>query len=134
MYLILEARQRYADHKAVGLWDLIHRVYNVHTDLMTAVSLPEVTFFAHITVAAWQKYATHMRERSLGTIEDSEWIRQLCHNFSMPLIESSVAVEKATQSCNSEDVQFLPMNFDFDMIDWSSWEALLQGPSEGFVG
>jgi hypothetical protein len=128
VYLILEAHQRYDDHQVVNLWSLIGRVYDVHPDLMTAVNRPEVTFVARITVAAWQRYDIRRRQRpgvnDAIAIEDPEWIRQLCYNFNLPLTDSSATIEEVAQSSSSDAAQLLPTNFDFDMIDWSSWEAL----------
>jgi hypothetical protein len=113
----------------VDLWSLIGRVYDVHPDLMTAVNRPEVTFIARITVAAWQKYDIQMRQQRSGkhgaiAMETPEWIRQLCYNFNLPLTDSSATIEEIAQSLSSDPDQLLSTNFDFDMIDWSSWEAL----------
>jgi hypothetical protein len=129
VYLVLEAHQRYDDHQVVDLWSLIGRVYDVHPDLMTAVNRPEVTFIARITVAAWQKYDIQMRQQRSGkhgaiAMETPEWIRQLCYNFNLPLTDSSATIEEIAQSLSSDPDQLLSTNFDFDMIDWSSWEAL----------
>lgn len=129
VYLVLEAHQRYDDHQVVDLWSLIGRVYDVHPDLMTAVNRPEVTFVARITVAAWQKYDIQMRQQRSGVqgaiaMETPEWIRQLCYNFNLPLADSSATILEVAQSFSSDPAQLLSTNFDFDMIDWSSWEAL----------
>jgi hypothetical protein len=130
VYLVLEAHQRYDDHQVVDLWSLIGRVYDVHPDLMTAANRPEVIFIARITVAAWQKYDNQMRQKSSGVhgaiaIETPEWIRQLCYNFNLPLTDSSATIEEVAQSCSPDSAALLlSTNFDFDMIDWSSWEAL----------
>ncbi len=139
VYLVLEAYQRYDKHEVVDLWNLIGRVYNVHPNLMTAVDRPEVTFLARITVAAWQKYYVHMRQQNssesgANPIGTPEWIRQVCYNFHLPLTDPSVATEDAAQPFDFDPAQLLPLDFDFDMIDWSSWEALLQGPTEDFAG
>ncbi|KAJ4286310.1 hypothetical protein N0V90_013344 [Kalmusia sp. IMI 367209] len=130
VYVILEVHQRYDDQNVVDLWSLIGRVYDVHPDLMTAVNRPEVIFIARITVAAWQNYDIQMRQQRSGVhsgiaMENPEWIRQLCYNFNLPLTDSSASVEEIAQSFNSDPSYSLPANFDFDMIDWSSWEALL---------
>ena len=129
MYLVLEAHQRYDDHRVVDLWSLIGRVYDAHPDLMTAANRPEVTFIARITVAAWQKYDIQMRQQRSGmhgaiAMETPEWIRQLCYNFNLPLADSSATILEVAQSFSSDPAQLLSTNFDFDMIDWSFWEAL----------
>jgi hypothetical protein len=139
VYLILEAHQRYDNHQVGDLWSLISRVYDVHPDLMTAVNRPEVTFIARITVAAWQKYDIEMREQRSGghgaiAIETPEWIRQLCYNFNLPPTDSLATIGEIAPSFNSDPAQLLSTNFDFNMIDWSSWEALFSGRTEGFVG
>jgi hypothetical protein len=126
VYVILEAHQRSGEPQVVDLWNLISRVYQNHPDLMTAVSRPEVDFLARITIAAWQKYDLEMRQRKSGVVamETPEWIRQLCHRFNLPLIDASTATEEGGQSLSFDPAQLLLENFDFDMIDWSAWEAL----------
>ncbi|KAJ4357340.1 uncharacterized protein N0V89_001915 [Didymosphaeria variabile] len=115
--------------QVADLWNLIGRVYEVHADLMTAANRPEVDFIARITVAAWQKYDIEMRQQRSGVpglpaMETPEWIRKLCYNFNLPLTDPSATTEEATETLNSDPAQFLPENFDFDIIDWSAWEAL----------
>lgn len=123
VYVVLEAHQRSSEPQAVDLWNLIGRVYEVHPDLMTAVNRPEADFIARITVSAWQKHALEMRQQSSdATLETPEWIQQLCYNFNLPLAEPSTPHD--TQSIGSDLGQLLPIDFDFDMIDWSAWEAL----------
>ncbi|KAF2440245.1 hypothetical protein P171DRAFT_488975 [Karstenula rhodostoma CBS 690.94] len=123
VYVILEAHQRSGQPQVADLWNLIGRVYGVHPDLMTATTRPEVEFLARITAAAWQRYELEMRQQrpDADAIETPEWIRQLFQSFNLPVIDSSATVEEATQSLYGD---LLPENFDFDIIDWSAWEAL----------
>lgn len=123
VYIILEAHQRSSEHQVANLWDLIRRVYENHPDLMTAVTRPEVDFLARITVAAWQKYDVEVRQQRPDAVamETPEWIRQLCHNFSLPVIDASTTADEAAKSLNGD---LLPPDFDFDIIDWSAWEAM----------
>lgn len=127
MYLVLEAHHRYDDSRVWDLWNLIGRVYDVHSDLMTATNRPEMDFIARITVAAWQKYEIFVRQQKSPTtrIETPEWIQKLCHNFNLRLTGSSGTDEAVEISLGADTACFLPEHFDFDMIDWSAWEALL---------
>jgi hypothetical protein len=100
-------------------------VYNVHPDLLTAADRPEVRFIAHITIAAWHKYDSHIRQtqtsvNSLVPDERPGWIQLLCSNFDVPLAGD------VAQSLPVDETQTLPIDFDFDMIDWCTWENLLQ--------
>lgn len=123
MYIILEAHQRSGEAEVAELWDLIRRVYENHCDLMTAVTRPDAEFLARITVAAWQNYDLEMRQRRSGAavMETPEWVRQLCHNFNLPIMGSSATDEQYAQSIPDD---LLPANFDFDIIDWSAWDAM----------
>ncbi|OAG10524.1 uncharacterized protein CC84DRAFT_1237333 [Paraphaeosphaeria sporulosa] len=124
VYIILEAHQRSGEPDVATLWDLIRRVYENHPDLMTAVTRPEVDFLARITVAAWQKYILEMRQQQRSDavgMQTPEWIQHLCHNFNLPVIDPSRATEEYAQSLNGD---LLPPDFDFDIIDWSAWDAL----------
>ncbi|KAL1612090.1 hypothetical protein SLS60_000313 [Paraconiothyrium brasiliense] len=129
VYVILEAHQRSGEPQVEDIWSLIGRVFESHPDLMTAVNRPEVDFIARITVAAWQKYEIELRQQRSAipgaiAIETPEWIRRLCHNFNLPLTDPSATTEEAAETFSSDPAQFLPENFDFDIIDWSAWEAL----------
>ncbi|KAL5420897.1 hypothetical protein PMIN04_006074 [Paraphaeosphaeria minitans] len=123
VYIILEAHHRSGEPEVADLWDLIRRVYENHPDLMTAVTRPEVDFLARITVAAWQKDDLGMRQHRPDVVatETPEWIRQLCHNFNLPVIDPSTTTEEYAQSLNGD---LLPPDFDFDIVDWSAWDAL----------
>jgi hypothetical protein len=123
VYIILEAHQRSGEPEVGELWDLIRRVYENHDDLMTAVTRPDVDFLARITVAAWQNYDLELRQQrsDAAAMETPAWIRQLCHNFNLPIMDPSTTDGQYAQSLNDE---LLPANFDFDIIDWSAWDAL----------
>jgi hypothetical protein len=108
-------------------------VYDVHPDLLTATDRPEVMFIARITIAAWHKYDSHIRQTQTSvnnpvTDETPEWVRLLYRNFDVPL------ADEVAQSLPVDTAQILPIDFDFDMIDWSTWESLQQGSTQISAG
>lgn len=126
IYLILEAHARQADPEAdFTIWPLIHRVYDVHPDLATAATRPDVAFIARLTLAAWCKRGERSRQAN-----DPDWIRNLRNVFETSSAEKEGAQDAAetvrtTLSTNSSDVPLvLDTDIDLDTIDWVFWESL----------
>lgn len=126
VYIILEAHSRFDSDAVEELWSLITKVYAVHPNLMTATHRSDITAVARITLAAWQKRHTHLLQQSrrdgmedLSTADSPPWIQELRRNFN---IQDTSATIMTDQTPAVDDDLFLPLDFDFDSIDWSFWE------------
>lgn len=54
--------------------------------------------------------------------EPPEWIVELRRKLDLPDIDSVLAPNSAAGEPTMDVSQLLPLDFDFDMIDWSVWE------------
>ena len=130
MYIILEAHHRFDDDSVADLWSLIGRVYINHPRLMIAVHHPDLASIVHITLVAWQRRHTHIRQQcqqrhNFNQLKESEsppWILELRRKLDLPEVNSTLAPDSTAQEPAIDASQLLPPDFDFDLIDWSFWE------------
>ena len=132
MYIILEAHHRFADDAVVDLWSLIGRIYAIHPKLMHAVHRPDIAPIVQITLAAWQKRYAHLQQRfqhssptdPLNEPSPPPWLSELRRKFEPPAATSTLAPDATVREPVGAASPLLPLNFDFDSIDWSLWADL----------
>lgn len=132
MYVILEAHHRFDNDAVVDLLSLIGKVYIHHPTLMTAVSHPDIASIAQITLAAWQKHHTYAQQqyqqrhdtRLLNESELPVWVQELQRKFDLPEVNPEPAPDRVVRESAIGASQLLPLDFDFDSINWSFWENL----------
>lgn len=132
MYTVLEAHHRFNTDAVQGLLTLIGKVYLHHPTLMTALSRPGIASIARITIVAWQRHYSHLQERYQqrlgGDVDPPEvpsWMQRLRQKLDLPIIDPTPAM---AQEPGVDVSELLPMNFDFDLIDWNFWENSHAGP------
>ena len=128
MYIILEAHHRFDNDAVADLWSLIRRVYAIHPELTTAIHRPEIAHIAHIALAAWQRRDEYLRQQRdfdlQSEYESPQWILDLRRKFDVPHGNESFATDPAEQRPAIDASQLLPLDFDFDSIDWSFWDEM----------
>lgn len=97
---------------------------------MTAVNHPDIASIVRITLVAWQRHHSYIRQRGQqgrnfdppNEPEPPPWILELRRNFDLPEAVSTFAPDLNAQEPVIDAGQLLPPDFDFDLIDWSFWE------------
>lgn len=121
MYVVLEAHHRFDSDTVADLWALIGRVYTTRPESENVIARPEMASIARITLAAWRRHASHMRQQR-NEIEQPQWISDLCHNFDLPPVNSTLPTESPSLPLTPDTSMLLPVDFDFDVFDWSVWD------------
>jgi len=132
VYIILEAHHRFDNDTVEDLWLLIGKVYVHHSTLMTAISGPDIAAIARITVVAWQRRQTYVQQqyqqrRNTHLLNESEvpsWVQELRQKLNCPEVDPTPAPDTTAQEPAIDPNQLLPLDFDFDVIDWTFWENL----------
>jgi hypothetical protein len=92
---------------------------------MTAFSRSDIASIARITIVAWQRHYEHLQQRyqqrhDAEPPEIPAWMQQLRRKLDLPEIEATPAMALEPVVDINE---LLPMDFDFDVIDWNFWES-----------
>jgi hypothetical protein len=130
VYIILEAHHRFDNDTVEDLWLLIGKVYVHHFTLMTAASGPDIASIARITVVAWQRRHTYVQQRyqqhpNTDLLNESEvpsWVQELRQKLDLPEVDPAPAPDATAREPAIDASQLLPLDFDFDVIDWTFWE------------
>lgn len=130
VYIILEAHHRFDDDAVANLWSLISRVYVIHPSLINAVHRPDIASIARITLVAWQRRYAHIQQQCqqrhnfdlLNESQPPPWILELRRKFELPDVDSTLGADSTEREPVIDASQLLPLDFDFDLIDWSFWE------------
>lgn len=127
VYILLEATHRYEEEGVKDIWSIIRRTYETHSELRTADHRQDVTVAARITASAWLKYATHMHKQDPTRHDETPgWVASLCQTFNLPQPNHWLSTADAPVCSDAHDP--LAIDFDLDMIDWSTWDrAYLNG-------
>ncbi|GAM82431.1 hypothetical protein ANO11243_004110 [Dothideomycetidae sp. 11243] len=112
VYILVEAERRAMSPGARGLWMLIDRVCKLHPKLTTAIGRSEVASIARITILAWRARDQHLRQQDAH--EDKPW----CVGIFEDLLGTSNDAPVPDLTVVDDE-----LSFDFDLIDWSAWEA-----------
>jgi hypothetical protein len=131
VYIILEAHHRFDNDTVEELWLLIGKVYIHHPTLMTAASRPDIACIARITLVAWQRRHTHVQQRYqqrrntdlVNELEVPSWVRELRQKLDLPHVDRMPAQDATAPEPTFDASQLLPLDFDFDVIDWTFWET-----------
>lgn len=116
VYVVVEAHHRATTNEASALWQLIDQVCGLHPKLVAAKECPEVVAIARLIALAWQQREEYLRRQQVH-VEKPMHIGQL-----------EKALERAhTNPAASGQSSYLAMDefesIDFDLVDWSAWEA-----------
>ncbi|KAK8859869.1 Transcription factor vrtR1 [Apiospora arundinis] len=128
VYVLLECHHRFDQAEVADLWSLVGRLHSVHPQLHTAVDRHEVASVARITIAAWQKHATHVQQQQDVEFEQPQWVLDLYRNFGHPPAAEeaarSIVADTKSQEPPADASQLAEFDFDLDMFDWSVWEEM----------
>ena len=131
VYIILEAHHRFDNDTVEELWLLIGKVHAHHPTLMTAVSRPDIASIARITMVAWQRRHAYVQQRYqqrcntnlLNEPEVPSWVQELRQKLDLPQVDPMPAPDATAREPAFDASQLLPLDFDFDVIDWKFWET-----------
>ncbi|MCJ1476236.1 hypothetical protein MMC13_004902 [Lambiella insularis] len=129
-YIILEAYHRYNDDIVMNLWSLIGRIYAIHPMMTSALQRPDIASIVQLTLVAWQRRQTFAQQRSqqrydansLNECQPPSWILELRRKLDLPEVNLIPKPDSAMGESVADEIPLLPLDFDFDSIDWSFWE------------
>ena len=124
VYLIIEAHHRAATAEAVSLWAIINKVCELHPRLMAAGSGLELSAIAHLIILAWQQRQRYLERQQSQDIEKPWCVDKLEAHVNTRNTETRPDGKHALDSSFDSDL------INFELIDWSAWEAA--GPAGQF--
>ncbi|MCJ1382447.1 hypothetical protein MMC17_005560 [Xylographa soralifera] len=124
VYVIIEAHHRAATAEAVSLWAIINRVCELHPKLMAAGSGLELSAIAHLIIRAWQQRQGYLETQQSQDIEKPWCVDKFEARVNARNTETVTDDQYASGGSVDPDL------INFELIDWSAWEA---GPAGQFL-
>ncbi|MCJ1285456.1 hypothetical protein MMC26_004796 [Xylographa opegraphella] len=124
VYVIVEAHHRAATAEAVSLWATINRVCELHPRLMAAGPGLELSAITHLILRAWQQRQEYLEKQQSQNIEKPWCVAKLEAHVDARNAETVPAGQHDSDDSLDSDL------LNFELIDWSAWEA---GPAGRFL-
>ncbi|KAF4550229.1 Fungal specific transcription factor domain-containing protein 24 [Elsinoe fawcettii] len=114
VYILVETERRATTSEAATLWTLIEQICLSHPKILTHTARPDISAIGRLILCAWQKRSDYL---------DGEQ-RQETKPSCVSIFEQAYATSTNSAEVDGHDLDLLPDTaFDFDLIDWSSWDA-----------